>query len=267
MQEPFNGKEQQQFNETDGGIDTPSAASGAEEDSSALRMQAVQALRSRDGHKALNLVNAVLDINEADSDAWLIAMQAFQFVLPIEKYKSENELTCARSAIYYAPKPHKYRVRKKVYLFLMARIIDVLKRDEEVLRDGRQLLDAYQRDVYFDSKGASKKMIERDKPVREAVFATFTYCAELFDFIPDSFIRKNMECNRKAAQVAAQWARTYGFLEMRYELYGRRLTKEYIEKGLSQYARYLRAVKGKEDLLSTELPFNIYHLDQLEYIQ
>ena len=228
--------------------------------------EAKEALQSKDGHKAMELAIRILDEDEANVDAWLVAMKSFQLILPVEAYKSENELNCAGSAIHYAPKSSKYRVRKQVYLFLMTRIMDVLGRDEEVLRDGRALLDAYQRDVYFDAKGASKKMIDRDKPVRDAVMATFTYCSELFEFIPDSFIKKNMECNRRAAQVAARWARTYGFLEMRYELYGRHLSEKYVEKGLVQYARYLRAVRGREEILAAEVPFNVYHFDQLQYL-
>lgn len=229
--------------------------------------QAEEALEKKDGQTALELVNRILDQEEGCVKAWLIAMKSFQLILPIEKYQAENELRCARAAIYYAPKPEKYRVRKQVYLFLMTKILDVLKRDVEVLGDGRDLIGYYQRTVYFDASGAAQKTADRDQPVREAVMATFPYCKELFAFIPDSFLKKNRECSRQAAQVAAQWVRTMNFLEMRFELYRRTMTEDYVKEGLRQYARYLRAVKNKEELLAQEVAFNIYHLDQMTFLQ
>ena len=232
-----------------------------------LLKQAREALEAHEGQRALELVNQILEEDETCVDAWLIAMKSFQLILPVDAYKSENELGCAEAAIHYAPKNRKYRVRKEVYLFLMTKILDVLRQDEKVLREARSLLDWYQRVRYFDEEGAPKKLIEHDKPVRDAVKASYVYCREVFGFIPDSFLKKNMECNRKAAEVAAQWARTWGYMEMRYELYGRHLTEDYVKEGLAQYARFLRAVKNKEEILAKEVTFNIYHIDQLQFLQ
>jgi hypothetical protein len=232
-----------------------------------LLHQAEQALEKKDGQQALTLVNQILEEDEKNVAAWLIAMKSFQLILPIEKYQSENELECARAAIASAKKEEKYRVRKQVYLFLMTKILDVLKRDVEVLGDGRDLISFYQRTVYFDAAGAAQKTADKDQELREAVMATFAYCKELFEYIPDSFLKKNVACNRKAAEVATQWVRTYNFLEMRFEFYHRTMSKEYVIEGLQQYARYLRAVRGKEEILAREVPFNIYHLNQLPYLQ
>lgn len=231
-----------------------------------LLCQAEAALERKDGQAALELVNQILDQEEGCAAAWLIAMKSFQLILPIEKYQAENELHCARAAIYYAPREEKYRVRKQVYLFLMTKILDVLKRDVQVLGDGRDLISYYQRTVYFDAEGAARKTADKDRPVREAVMATFPYCKELFEFIPDSFLKKNMECNRKAAEVAAQWARTMNFLEMRFELCHGTMSEAYVKEGLRQYARYLRAVKNKEEILAQGVAFNIYRLDQMEFL-
>ena len=132
-------------------------------------------------------INQILETDEACVGAWLIAMKSFQLILPVDAYKSENELGCAEAAIHYAPKNSKYRVRKQVYLFLMTKILDVLRQDEKVLKEARGLLDWYQREQYFDAAGAPKKLIEKDKPVRDAVYASFEYCRELFEFIPGSF--------------------------------------------------------------------------------
>lgn len=230
-----------------------------------LLRQAESALEKKDGHAALELAGQVLDQEESCVTAWLIAMKSFQLILPIEKYQAENELHCAKAAIHYASKEEKYRIRKQVYLFLMTKILDVLKRDVEVLGDGRDLISYYQRTVYFDAEGAAQKTADRDRSVREAVMGTFAYCHELFAFIPDSFIKKNGACNRKAAEVAAQWARTMNFLEMRFELYRRTMTEEYVREGLRQYARYLRAVKNGEEILAQGVAFNIYHLDQRQF--
>ena len=232
-----------------------------------LLLKAGQALETGDGQRALALVNQILETDEACVEAWLIAMKSFQLILPVDAYKSENELGCAEAAIHYAPKNSKYRVRKQVYLFLMTKILDVLRQDEKVLKEARDLLDWYQREQYFDAAGAPKKLIEKDKPVRDAVYASFEYCRELFEFIPGSFLRRNRECNRRAAEVAAQWARTWGYLEMRYELYGRHLTEDYVADGLRQYARFLRDVRDKEEILAKEVTFNICHLDQMQFLQ
>ena len=67
--------------------------------------------------------------------------------------------------------------------------------------------------------------------------------------------------------MAAQWARTWGYLEMRYELYGRHLTEDYVADGLRQYARFLRDVRDKEEILAKEVTFNICHLDQIQFLQ
>lgn len=232
-----------------------------------LLPQARKALAARDGRQALELVNQILEEEESCVDAWLIAMKSFQLILPVDAYQSANELGCAEAAIHYAPKTRKYRVRKEVYLFLMTKILDVLRQDEKVLKDARGLLDWYQRVKYFDAAGAPKKLIEHDKPVRDAVKASYVYCQELFEFIPDSFLKRNKECNVKASEVAAQWARTWGYMEMRYELYGRHLTEDYVREGLTQYARFLRAVRNREEILTKEVTFNIYHMDQMPFLQ
>ena len=228
--------------------------------------QAQDALRRKDGKTALEIVDQVLEQDETCSQAWLIAMQCFQFIYPIEAYQAENELNCARYAIRYAPKEKKYKVRKQVYLFLMNKILDVLRRDADVLADGRSMLNFYQRTVYFDASGAAEKTRNEDKPVMSAVLNSFTFCHEIFNFIPDSAIRSNVELNRKAAEVAHQWQKTYSYVALRVGLYHCELPRKDIQEALRVYARYLRAVRGKEEIMKVTVPFNTVGEDQLAYL-
>ena len=80
---------------------------------------AKDALRQKDGKTALEIAYQILEQDETCCEAWFIAMQCFQLIVPIDEYNPENELTCARYAIRYAPKEKKYLMRKQVYLFLM----------------------------------------------------------------------------------------------------------------------------------------------------
>jgi hypothetical protein len=198
----------------------------------------------------MELADQILAQDETCSEAWLIAMKCFQLLYPIEQYNAENELTCARYAIRFAPKERKYAVRKQVYSFLLTKVHEVLARDAEVLGDGRSILSFYQRTVYFDATHAGARTME-----------------ELFEAIPGSAIAKNAQLNAAAAEVAHQWQRTYSYLEMRYEMYHTTLSRSAVEDGLRQYARFLRNVKGRETLLATPVPFNIYRLDQTTFAE
>jgi hypothetical protein len=233
----------------------------------ALLHEAAAALQKKDGRRAMELADQILAQDETCSEAWLIAMKCFQLLYPIDQYNAENELTCARYAIRFAPKERKYAVRKQVYSFLLTKVHEVLARDAEVLGDGRSILSFYQRTVYFDATHAGARTMEEDRPVREAVERSFDYCKALFEAIPGSAIAKNAQLNAAAAEVAHQWQRTYSYLEMRYEMYHTTLSRSAVEDGLRQYARFLRNVKGRETLLATPVPFNIYRLDQTAFAE
>lgn len=232
-----------------------------------LLQQAQEALRRKEGKTAMELADQILDQDETCVTAWLIAMKSFQLILPIQAYQAENELECARYAIRFAGKEAKYAVRMEVYTFFMNKILTVLQRDEEVLADGRAIVSFYQRVSYFDATHAAQKTLEEDRPVTEAVRGTFDYCSQLFDFIPDSAIRKSAKLNKLAAEVARQWQRTYSRLEMRYELCHTRMTAEAVEYGLRRYGRYLRAVKGREELIRVPVSFNLDRLDQSAFLE
>ncbi|MBQ8161107.1 MAG: hypothetical protein IJ083_10185, partial [Clostridia bacterium] len=154
------------------------------------------------------------------------------------------------------------QMRKNVYSFLMTKILDVLERDAEVLADGRALIGFYQRTVYFDAAGAAEKTRLQDEPIMNAVTKSFAYCEALFDFIPDSFLRRNRVLNSKAAEIARQWQTTYSYLAMRVGLYHMELTPEQIHDGLARYARYLRAVDNREAMMQEIAPYNTIHEDQ-----
>lgn len=228
--------------------------------------QAQEALRRKDGKTALAIADQILEHDETCSQAWLIAMQCFQLIYPIEQYDAQNELNCARYAIRFASKEKKYGVRKRVYLFLMDKILDVLCRDADVLADARELLSFYQRTAYFDARGAAEKTRAHDKDVMDAVLRSFSYCAQLFDFIPDSAVRGNAQLNRKAAEIAQQWQKTYSLVAMRVGLYHCEMPAGDIREALRTYARYLRAVRDKEEIMKAPVPFNTIGEDQLSYL-
>lgn len=232
-----------------------------------LVSQAEEALRAGDGKRSMELANQALDAEETCVTAWLVAMKSFQLLLPIEAYQASNEIKCARYAIRFAPSREKYQVRKQVYEFFLHKILEVLKRDEEVLADGREVVSLYQRLVYFDASHAPEKTAQEDRPVVDAVLKSFAYCRELFEFIPDSAFKRNAGWNRLAAEAAGQWQRTCSYLEIRFEMYHRTMSKEMTEDCLKQYARFLRAVKDREELIRRPIPFNIYRLDSVSYLE
>ena len=230
-----------------------------------LLQKAQEALYRKDGRAALDFVRQLLDREERNSQAWFVAMQCFQLIYPIEQYDASNELTCAKYAIRFAAKENRYHLRKSIYSFFMTKILEVLRRDAEVLSDGRELIGFYQRTVYFDATGAAEKTRQQDAPVMDAVNKSFAYCEALFDFIPDSFLRRNQSLNARAAEIARQWQTTYSYVAMRAGLYHLELTPEQIRYGLCRYARYLRAVKNGEALIREIAPYNTIHEDQSKY--
>lgn len=221
-----------------------------------LLRRATAALHAQDGKTALSLANTILDQDETCWEAWLVAMQSFQLFLPIEQYQAENELQCAKYAIRFAPKEKKHAVRMQVYEFLMTKVTEVLRRDAEVLADGRELIGFYQRTVYFDASGAAEKTAQYDQPVYHAVVNSFDYCTALFDGIPGSAVRRSAKLNRLAADTACQWQKTYSCLAMRIGLYHREMPPEMIRHGLSVYARFLRDVRDAESIIARPVAFN-----------
>ena len=118
------------------------------------------ALLKEEGDKALRLLQEILEEDETFDEAWFLAMQCFQFLYPLEQLKAEDELTCARYAIRYAPKEKKHQRQLAVYRFLLTKMIKVLERDAVLLADGKELLSFYQKEAYFDAAGAPKKTFE-----------------------------------------------------------------------------------------------------------
>lgn len=232
-----------------------------------LLSEAEDALRTGDGKRSMELADRVLDEDESCVTAWLIAMKSFQLFLPVEECQASNEIKCARFAIRFAAPKEKYRVRKQVYEFFLHKIVAVLKRDEQALADGREVVGFYQRLAYLDASRAPERTAEKDRPLVEAVLKSFAYCRELFDFIPDSALKRNAGWNRLAAEAAVQWQRTCSYLEIRFEMYHRTMSQEMAKDCVKQYARFLRAVKNREELIGKALPFNLYHLDAASYLE
>lgn len=238
-----------------------------EKERSVLLEQAEAALRAGEGKRSMELADQILNQDETCVTAWLIAMKSFQLLLPIEAYEASNEIDCARYAIRFAGPGEKYRVRKQVYRFFLDKILAVLKQDEKVLADGRSVISFYQRTVYFDAKRAPERTRREDQPVVDAVLKSFAYCRELFEFIPDGAFKRNASWNRLAAEVARQWQRTCSYLEIRFEMYHMTLSREMVEEFLKQYVRFLRAVREREELIRVPLPFNIYRIDPVLFLE
>lgn len=231
-----------------------------------LLARAREALLRQDGRTALTLADQALEQDETCSEAWLIAMQSFQLFLPIDAYEPENELRCARYAIRFAPKAQKAAVRRQVYPFLLGKVLEVLRRDAQVLSDGRELVSFYQKTAYFDASGAAEKARLHDQPVIQAVQRSFAYCEALFAAVPPSAIRRSRRLNDMAAQIADQWQKTYSFYAMRMGMVRCEMTPEGIRDGLRQYALYLRAVRGAEEIIRRPVPFNTIGEDQPAYL-
>lgn len=225
-----------------------------------------EALLRQDGKTALDLADKALEQDETCFEAWLIAMQSFQLFLPIDAYAPENELGCARYAIRFAPKEQKSRVRTQVYTFLLGKVLEVLRRDAQVLSDGRELVGFYQRTVYFDAGGAAEKARLHDQPVMQAVQKSFSYCEALFAAVPPSAIRRSRRLNDMAAGIADQWQQTYSFYAMRMGMVRYEMTREGIQDGLKKYAFYLRSVRSAEEIIRKTVPFNTTGEDQLAYL-
>lgn len=232
-----------------------------------LLWEAEDALRAGDGKRSMELADRVLEGDEACATAWLIAMKSFQLLLPVEACQASNETRCARYAIRFAAPGEKYGVKKQVYEFFLHRIVAVLKRDEQALADGRDVAGFYQRLAYLDASHAAERTAERDRALVEAVLKSFAYCRELFDFIPDRALRRNAGWNSLAAEAAVQWRWTCSYLEMRFEMYHRTMSRELSEDCVRQYARFLRAVKDRDERILAPLPFNLYGLAAASYLE
>ncbi len=232
-----------------------------------LLWEAEDALRTGDGKRSMELADRILYEDESCTTAWLIAMKSFQLLLSVENCQASNEIRCARYAIRFAAPGEKYGVRKQVYEFFLHKIAAVLKRDEQVLADGREAAGLYQRLAYLDASHAAERTAEQDRPLVEAVLKSFAYCRELFDFIPDSALRRNAGWNSLAAEAAGQWRRTCSFLEMRFEMYHRTMSREMAKDCVRQYARFLRTVRNREERIQEALPFNLYGLDAASYLE
>lgn len=74
------------------------------EEQQELLRQAEQALRDKEGKRALELADRILEEDDAYAAAWLVAMKSFQLIYPVDQYNPENELSCGRFAIRSALK-------------------------------------------------------------------------------------------------------------------------------------------------------------------
>ena len=225
--------------------------------------KAREALHRQDDRHALEWADKALEQDERCFEAWLIAMQSFQLFLPIDSYDPQNEVSCARYAIRFAPAEKKAQVKKQVYTFLLNKVREVLERDAQVLSDGRELVSYYQRISYFDASGAPDKAREHDAPLMQSAERSFTYCKALFEAVPPSTIRRSCALSELAEQIALQWQKTYSFYAMRMGLVRCEMTHEGIRAGLRQYAQYLRPVRHAEEIMRKTVPFNTAGEDQL----
>lgn len=229
--------------------------------------KAREALHRQDGRQALEWADKALEQDEGCFEAWLIAMQSFQLFLPIDSYDPDNEVSCARYAIRFAPAEKKAQVRKQVYAFLLNKVREVLERDAQVLSDGRELVSFYQRTSYFDASGAPDKAREHDAPLMQAAERSFAYCKALFEAVPPSAIRRSRVLSELAEQIAQRWQKAYSFYAMRMGLVRCEMTREGIQAGLRQYAQYLRPVRHAEEIMRKTVPFNTVGEDQLAYLR
>ncbi len=224
------------------------------------------ALAVKDGKQALALATQVLDTEESCPEAWLIAMKSFQLILPIDQYDPQNELTCGEGAIEESTERERPAVSRKVYRYYLTKIQEVLKRDADVLADGRSLLTYYQAKAYTSPSTAAALTRKKDEPLIRAVLRSFEYCKALFDAVPLDILRQNRVLNEQTRGVAVQWRMTYGYLEMRYEMVGQHLPRKTVEDGIRQYARFLRPLADGRDMIEKPLPFNTIHkLDQTSF--
>lgn len=233
-----------------------------------LLRQAREALENKNGKLALELTCQMVDLDENCVEMWLIAMKSFQWIYPIDGYDPNNELTCGRNALESALPEDRERVAKEIYRFYLDKILQVLKQDAQVLADGREIMTFYQARAYANSGTAIALTCQKDEPLVNAVLKSFEYCKALFEDVPAGTLRADAGLNEMARSAAIQWRQTYNYLEMRFEMYGTNLPRRMVEEGLRQYARFLRTIKDRKDLMEPPIPFNnVCKLDQLSFLE
>lgn len=225
------------------------------------------ALTEKRGQEVYDMANAALDEDEEDSQAWYFLMRSFELLLPVEGYQASNELTCGKYAMEYAAAEVRDAMEARVCSFYLEKALNVLEFEEKKLADAKEIAGFYQRKVYFDARNAGAITFEKDKPLIDAVRASFEYVFALFEGVPEQVVRENRVINSLCRKLARQWQRTYSYLEIRYEFYGKRLSDEDIRYGLERYAELLKDVAGAEEIAAKPVPFNLFQWDQMEYLR
>ena len=186
---------------------------------------AQEAISSINGEEAYDYANRVLEIEPNNAQAWFLRMNGVDLTATLEDLKVLEVINAGNNAIKYSNN----ELSKDVYVYFLTKCLNDLKFCMNQLADTDDIKRIYEAYSQLNPFNATENTLASDS-IAGLISQQVDNVVELRESVPNSFVSSDSEISKLVGEVAKQWVYYTNALNTRFNVYGAKLSDDYVAK-------------------------------------
>lgn len=196
---------------------------------------AQEAISSINGEEAYAYANRVLEIEPNNAQAWFLRMKGVGLTAILKDLKVLEVIKAGNNAIKYSNN----ELSKDVYVYFLTKCLNDLKFCMNQLADTDAIKRVYEANSQLNAFKATENTLASDA-IADLILQQVDNVVKLRESVPNSLVSSDPEISKLVGEVAKQWVYYTNALNTRFNVYGAKLSDDYVAK----YRNVLSVIKN-----------------------
>ena len=196
---------------------------------------AQEAINSVNGEEAYSYANRVLEIEPNNAQAWFLRMKGVGLTAILKDLKVLEVVKAGNNAIKYSNN----ELSKDVYVYYLTKCLNDLRFCMNQLADSDAIKRIYEANSRLNAFKATENTLASDS-IADLILKQVDIVVKLRESVPNSLVCSDPEISKLVGEVAKQWVYYTNALNARFNVYGAKLSDDYVAK----YRNVLSMIKN-----------------------
>ena len=186
---------------------------------------AQEAISSVNGEEAYSYANRVLEIEPENAQAWFLRMKGVGLTAILKDLKVLEVIKAGNNAIKFSNN----ELSKDVYVYYLTKCLNDLRFCMNQLANTDAIKRVYEANSRLNAFKATENTLASDT-IADIILKQVDNVVKLREFVPNSLVSSDSEVSKLVGEVAKQWVYYTNALNTRFNVYGAKLSDDYVAK-------------------------------------